>query len=370
MTQAEVLPAAFKNFIKHADTQTVLTKLKLPMIVLQQSNTMELDLDLDDNSQVQAAVPSDSIVMIVDDNDIAMDDDRDQQLPRSSSGNQPGSASSHPRSDLPLVPVQDQLQGVPVQDQLQGVVAVAPAPTHVAWAASARNSGVQQLAKMTAPDFESLPRATLVRVAGRTAKSLATQIDRNKKLKGQLQAVKRKLARATDKADKKRTKKLVTDLVSTLTLQTTGKTGKRLTCESSFSLGIRRNLSNVACNSIGAVLKVARAEVKTGAAVICSMRFTCSNLMDHCRLIAKSVDELDEAQKKTIIPRSLSLSSVKAPWSLTVVSLRSDATNSAIWKRQSLNVMEAEVLVVSDYSAVRSYHMDSAFSIKRCLHFG
>lgn len=324
---------------------------------------MELDLDEGDDPQNAFPSPGDGVVLVEADEDEIWGS---ASLFADSQDPEPGFAGDQVQV-AQLVPVPRGQPGA-------GVIIAAPTPT--ARAAANRNAGVQQLARMTAADFQSLPPASCLRVAGRVATALAAQLERTKSFKNQLRVAKRKVVRVTDKAEKKM-RKTVTSLVSTLTLQTAGKTGKRLTCQSAFSLGLRRNLSNVACSSIGAVLlmdisgqKVARAEIKTGAAIICSMRMMCSSLMGHCRSLAKS-EALPEAPTDAQIPRPLSLSFARgSPWCLTVVSLRSDATNSAIWKRQSLNVLEAEVLVVSDFAAVRSFQSEKAFTIKRCLYIG
>lgn len=204
---------------------------------------------------------------------------------------------------------------------------------------------------------------------------LLVQLQKNKSLRSQLAVTKRKLTRfqeQTSTAVAKKQKK--TDLSAysgSLVLHTRGKTGKRLTEQSAFALGVRRNLSQIACSTLGSTIlmdlsgqRVARAEIKTGAAVVASMQGTIGNVMRACYDIAadRVADAPDIAAE--------TLADVGSDWTLCIIAYRSDATNSSVWRRESLHVLDADFLFVSDRAAVAAFDADRSFSISHCLRHG
>ena len=54
-------------------------------------------------------------------------------------------------------------------------------------------------------------------------------------------------------------------------------------------------------------------------------------------------------------------------WGLLCVSVRADATNSSIWKREKLHVLDTDVAIVANEMAARNYDGHNAFRAKRCL---
>ena len=112
-------------------------------------------------------------------------------------------------------------------------------------------------------------------------------------------------------------------------LQRTGKHQRYLSKEGTIALAVRRNLGNTSCSSIGCVLlqdiskdTVARAECKTGSALVASARAWYQSAMAD---LDASADEFN----------------------LVVHGFRSDATNSGIWQRRKLWSMELESLVLA-----------------------
>eukprot|EP00439_Symbiodinium_sp_Y106_P034243 s1014_g4.t1 len=111
-----------------------------------------------------------------------------------------------------------------------------------------------------------------------------------------------------------------------------------------FAVGIRRNLSNIAAADFGATVlqaishqRVCRCEVRTGAAILARMRHQCSR--------AKAADS--------------------TPWALTVVSFRCDATNSSIWRREKLHVLDVDLAWVKDHEAAKAFNARGAFECHR-----
>ena len=144
--------------------------------------------------------------------------------------------------------------------------------------------------------------------------------------------------------------------------------GKRLTWNGTLALGIRRHLSHIAAADFGAVLlrdisgsTVLRAEVKTGAAVTASMRdftnISLTALQDVGSGVVLSSPEIDLAD----------ISYDDKSWHLLFISIRADATNSSIWRREKLHVAEAELGLV--HSSVKDFPSASHKFIKtrRCL---
>ena len=54
-------------------------------------------------------------------------------------------------------------------------------------------------------------------------------------------------------------------------------------------------------------------------------------------------------------------------WSLMAIGHRADATNSSVWRRSKLHVLEASVMFVSDFDALRSRDFERAVSYRRCV---
>ena len=99
--------------------------------------------------------------------------------------------------------------------------------------------------------------------------------------------------------------------------------GGRLSLSSVFSIGLRRNMTSIASADFSALSltdvsfqTVLRCELRTAAAIHESFRLFVSNALD-------------------------SLMVNKDSWGLCAVGVRADATNSSVWRRSKLHVVEA-----------------------------
>ena len=147
--------------------------------------------------------------------------------------------------------------------------------------------------------------------------------------------------------------------------------GKRLTAKATLALGIRRNIAHVA--DFGALLMqdisgstVLRAEVRTGAALVASMRDHVSTAMSLLRESRESDAGIDDVGADGANLSDIADNADR--WHLLFISVRADATNSAsIWRREKLHVTEAEIGLVK--SSVKDFptSSDEFLNLRRCL---
>ena len=361
----ESLSGRHKASLKHSDAQMVLGTMGLPLIDLQ-SNI----LGHGDGSSGAITIVDD------DDNDVGhfaivpfQADHQDAVMEPASSCN-PGAQNS-------LIVIDDDGPRSHFQrsQESQAIVEINNNQQIVQPSASmyARNPGPFQLAKLRATDFGNIPTGRGAIVAEKVAKALEKQLEKNKDLRNQLRCLKRKHGRSVTTSQKRAKTNALKQYKGALVIETKGKTGKRLTEMSSFSVALRRNFSQIACQSLGSTLlldisgqKVARSEIKTGASIVASMRSALANMVQSSsfigmdRMMMPSMGHIhnDDAGSLAFQP---------GPWSLCVISFRSDATNSSVWKRESLHVCDVDVGWVCCSDAVRQFDADHAFRIKRCL---
>ena len=351
--------------MKHSDAQMVLGNMGLPLIDLQ-SNI----LGHDDGSS--------GAITIVDDDDhdvgqhaiVPFEPDHQDMEPAS---------SSNPGAQRSLIVVDDDGPGPGYHcHQSQAIVEITNKPSSVSLTGSfgimhARNPGPYQLANLKAKDFEGITASRGGIVAQKIAGALKKQLERNHALRNQIRCLKRKEGRSIISSQKRAKTNALKQYKGALDIQTKGKTGKRLTEMSSFSIALRRNFSQIACQSLGSTLlvdlsgqKVARSEIKTGASLVASMRGAIADMVQSCvfmgmdRTSMPSMAHIDTGDAG-------SLAFQPGPWSLCIISFRSDATNSSVWKRESLHVCDVDVGWVCCPRAVRQFDADQAFRIKRCL---
>ena len=141
---------------------------------------------------------------------------------------------------------------------------------------------------------------------------------------------------------------------------TVGKSGKRISTQSMFATGVRRNLSNIAATDFGATVlqdvsqqRVTRAEVRTCAALLARMKSTCSPVA------FAPLPEVGAACELIC----------DGPWRLSTVSFRSDATTSSIWRREKLHVLDVDFAWVANTAATRRYDAPNAIKCVPCLSF-
>ena len=131
----------------------------------------------------------------------------------------------------------------------------------------------------------------------------------------------------------------------------------RLTQASVFAIGLRRSLSNVAAADFGLVSccdisgqTVSRCEEKTATGVSLLVRDFCQEVYH----TAKQVSEKAAA-------------SGTALWSVACIGYRSDSTNSRIWKRQKLHVVECSVSFVKDFGLWKAGEFAKAVATRSCV---
>ena len=141
-----------------------------------------------------------------------------------------------------------------------------------------------------------------------------------------------------------------------------GRSG-RWSLQSKISMGFRCCLSTIAACDFGIVSMVdiskqtvLRAERITGAALIAMMQTFCKEGLGLALSASGSLESLPAH------------SADESDWSLFGVGFRSDATNTNIWRRKKLHVLEARVMYLSDAERLRSADFDSAMSSRYCVN--
>ena len=210
-------------------------------------------------------------------------------------------------------------------------------------------SSVKQLSQLSQEEYGRMNPAQCALVASKTSKALAQQLAKHSDAQKQVRLLKRKLAQQQEALQKKQ--KLLDKALhkSGLEIVPVGRTGKRMTSQSAFAIGIRRNLSNIAAADFGSTIlqdishqRVNRSEVKTGAAILARMRQSIHSAIFGCQ------------------PED-------AEWSLFTFSFRCDATNSSIWKRQKLHVLDVDFAYIHDHVALCRYDPCASMKCMRCL---
>ena len=127
--------------------------------------------------------------------------------------------------------------------------------------------------------------------------------------------------------------------------------GGRLSLNSIFSIGLRRSCTSIAAADFAAVSMidlspqtVLRCELRTAAAICQSMRLFVSAALDACF----------ESHRC-------------GSWSVMAIGIRADATNSSVWRRSKLHVVESTVLFVSDHDSLASGDFLNSISSRRCV---
>ena len=213
----------------------------------------------------------------------------------------------------------------------------------------ARRFPLKKLKSMEQKDYENMTHAQCALVASKASKALAAQSNRADEAMKQLKALKRLNKAQEATAQKKQRTDAAKQGSTCLEIVPVGKAGTRITTQSFLAVGIRRNMSNIAASDFGATVmydlshqRVCRAEVRTCAAVLSKMRGWCS------------------AAVETITGNT-------RPWGLITVIFRCDATNSSIWKRENLHVLDVDVAYIHDHDAIGSFDADKAIRCERCL---
>ena len=214
---------------------------------------------------------------------------------------------------------------------------------------SGRRWTVAKLKVLNQADYENMPQAQCALVASKASNALAVQSAKAQEAAKQVRALKRASKAREVLFQKKQRRFEEMTSKSALEVVHIGKTGARMSTQSCFAVGLRRNLSNIAASDFGATIlqsishqRVCRSEVKTCAAILARMRSRCATA-------------------------TTAMSSNQDSWSILAVALRSDATNSSIWKREKLHILDCDVAYIVDRKAVREFNSDTAFGCYRCL---
>ena len=229
---------------------------------------------------------------------------------------------------------------------------------------------VKTLSGLKESDYLGMTHARASVVAAQASKALAKSCRQVAVLKSIKRQLTRQLALRDDSGKKRKQNQTgsLVSMVSTLELTTTA-SGKRLTATATLALGIRRNLSHIAAGDFGAVLlkdlsasTVLRAEVKTAASVAASMK---DHMGHSLSMLREQAGERASSESSGIDLADLAFQS--EGWHLLFLSVRADATNSSIWRREKLHVTECEIGMIS--GSVQEFPADTRkfLRTKRCL---
>ena len=179
---------------------------------------------------------------------------------------------------------------------------------------------------------------------------------KSRNLAGQLGRAKRQTALAVIKA------KAAKDdcfAMQKLGKQKAGRAG-RWSLQSKFSAALRRSLTNIAACDFGIVSMldmskqtVLRCEILTGSAIVNLTRnFSAEGLGSTLALESGSEEPVSEDN-----------------FNLYGVGFTCDATNTNIWRRKKLHVLECEILFLSDPKKLSEGDFESAVSVRHCVSF-
>ena len=128
--------------------------------------------------------------------------------------------------------------------------------------------------------------------------------------------------------------------------------GGRLSMNSIFSIGLRRSCTSIAAADFAIVSMVEvsaqtvlRCELRTAACICQSMRLFVSSALDKCFEHYRA-----------------------GRWSLVAIGVRADATNSSVWRRSKLHVVEATVMYISNFKALSDGDFAGSISSRRCVY--
>ena len=374
------MPKECEVYIRHCDVQVVLASLNLPLLgsVCTPGTVVSIADDDDD-------APSRPVILDAENND----DDlclfplgrqcNNSLETQSQSSSQPkmgtgtGFEWDFDSDHFSNVPAEAQQSLVP---SLKKSASASSLSVSVVALSEARRLTQQQLASLNEHDYKTLGPARMAHVASLASREIMKLAKKNKDLANEKKALKRQLKKKHESLEKVR--KIQSDLEQRglMELTTSGKTGKRLTAASMLALGLRRNFANIAASDFGAIIlrdmsagTVIRAEIRTGTSLVVDMRvFGTFSLdcMTASGVQASVPDRLLLGPPHPLQHRDVSHTDL--PWKLCFVALRSDATNSSIWKREKLHVLEAEMgLVTSPVDIQIISCEDTSWLTKKCL---
>ena len=386
---------SMQTWIRHCDAQSILQKLSMPFISVQShpanirpdAQDICITVDDDDTEMLQVVVaaeadrarsvpvPAQNIRQPLATLDLSVPEPR-AILHRSTSGRSITTTSttnsfpSRQRSASMSEQCGSQSQGDPADDGEENDLAVVELSTVSAgtrirrWTAAAMRTLSQQ-------DYENMPPAQRSFVAAKSSQALDQLTQKHLTAQKQLRALKRANKAQAESLVKKQKLLEEARATSSLHIVTTGQTGKRVTTQSTFAIGVRRNLSNISAADFGATvlhdlsrMRVTRAEVRTAAAILCRMKQAVSSVVfADASAITPVAPPAGSPLPRICDPAEIGI----GDWQLSVISIRCDATNSSIWRREKLHVLDLDFAWVLNTEAVRKFDAKNAFACVRCL---
>ena len=230
---------------------------------------------------------------------------------------------------------------------------------------SERNTASQEHAVVAAASAErdelaALGVPVLVNKLQAAQNTIVKRNQRIKQLQSRMKNLSKKLTAQTKKAERANALMLQQKAdanVFELEKVGKGKDGRsgRWSLQSKLSMGFRCCLSTIAACDFGLVSMVdvskqtvLRAERITGAALLSSMRAFCAEGLGMALSCSSN-------------------SSTSSEWSIFGVGFRSDATNTNIWRRKKLHVVEARAMYVADEQKLQAGDFQAAMASRSCV---
>ena len=351
-------------WIKHCDAQRVLAKLQFPLICANRSAEPVVVMDCDDSTR---GLP----LAVLDTNNPSVVNRL--QLKRSNSAHSestgslhlPSEGLSHSQSLSQSLSLSDDGDDEREHEQCQ-IIEIGSACSASSRPSRWTPAVIQQLSRK---DFENMPPGQCALVAAKSSSALKSLTQRHQAAQKQIRALKRSNKLQLEALSKKQRLLDAARSKSTLEVVPIGRTGKRTSLQSVYAIGIRRNLSNISASDFGATIlqdishqRVTRSEVRTAAAILCRMQDVCSSV-----ILKNSTPDAARPEASESVSAAGHVPISDGEWQLCTISMRCDATNSSIWKRETLHVLDVDFAWVVDASAVRKFDSTKVMRIVRCL---
>ena len=215
----------------------------------------------------------------------------------------------------------------------------------------------------SARQLMGLDHSVVVRLCVKQQRQLQARSAKIKMLSNQLAQAKRRASKQ-DKVQAKQKALEAQDSNSAFAIrklgrQLDGRSG-RLSIQSMFSIGLRRSLTHVAAGDFGLLAMtdisaqtVTRREHRAAAALIYSFQIYVA-----------------EGLKMMQVQPGMVACDDEPGFHLFAVGYRCDATNSSIWRRKKLQVLEAAVSYISNDAELRAGNFSKAMTYRRCVLLG
>ena len=282
-----------------------------------------------------------------------------------------GAASNSASNDLVLadaascIEVQSDSEGAQPEAQDVPASEAAQQMSVVDIQSAGRQAGVQGVdSRPTVAELQQLSRQELEQLCVRQADVIASSALRIRSTQAKLVQQRCKANAASRQASRslKLAEKIKMNAGDPFSVMKKGKQkdgrGGRLSTQAIFSIGIRRCLTTISAADFGIVAMfdvsgqtVIRCEQRTAAAIQFCMRSHVAEGLDVAYQCSQGLPDA---------------------FSLMAIGCRADATNSSVWRRSKLHVLEAGVLYIQDFTALKAGDFNAAANYRRCvfLDFG